>query len=59
MTKEFVQHSSNKIKEAGFKRLSFELHFGDSDILAADLKENCDLDDPDIYYLHLLVRLEK
>ena len=46
-------------KEAGFKRHSFELHFGDSDILAADLKENCDLDDPDIYYLHLLVRLEK
>lgn len=46
-------------KEAGFKRLSFELDFADSDILAAHVKECYELDDPDIYYWHFLVRLEK
>lgn len=49
-------------KEAGFKRLSFEVHFGDSDILVANLKE-CDdedkIDEPDIYCWHFLVRFEK
>jgi SAM-dependent methyltransferase len=48
-------------KEAGFKRLSFEVHFGDSDILVANLK-NVDvesIDEPDIYSWQFLVRFEK
>lgn len=46
-------------KEAGFKRLSFEVDFCDSDTLATHMKESYDLDDSDIYYWHFLVRLER
>jgi SAM-dependent methyltransferase len=46
-------------KEAGFKRLSFEINFGDSDILVTNMKETLDIDEPDIYTWEFLVRLEK
>ena len=46
-------------KEAGFKRLNFELFFGDSDILINQVKEKAGLDDPDLCYWEFLVRLEK
>lgn len=46
-------------KEAGFKRLSFEVFLGDSDILVANLKNIFEVDDPDIYLWQFLVRLEK
>src|ERR687885_924453 len=46
-------------KEAGFKRLNFEMFFGDSDILINLAKEKAGLDDPDLCYWEFLVRLEK
>jgi SAM-dependent methyltransferase len=46
-------------KEAGFKRLSFEVYFTDSDILMKSLKEVEGIDDPDICSWEFLVRLEK
>lgn len=46
-------------KEVGFKRLSFEIHFDDSDMAMANMKKIYDLDDPDIYDWEILVRLEK
>ncbi|MFB2917124.1 MULTISPECIES: class I SAM-dependent methyltransferase [Aerosakkonema] len=46
-------------KEVGFKRLSFEVVFDDSDIATANLKEILEVDDPDIYNWEFLVRLEK
>jgi SAM-dependent methyltransferase len=46
-------------KEAGFKRLSFEVYFGDSDILMESLKQLEGIDDPDICGWEFLVRLEK
>jgi SAM-dependent methyltransferase len=46
-------------KEAGFKRLKFELFFGDSDILINQVKEKAGIDDPDLCYWEFLVRLEK
>jgi SAM-dependent methyltransferase len=46
-------------KEVGFKRLSFEIYFGDSDILINALKEYGGIDDPDICMWEFLVRLEK
>jgi len=46
-------------KEAGFKRLNFEIYFLDSEPLANVLKEDIEHDDPDIYLWDLLVRYEK
>ena len=46
-------------KEAGFKRLSFEVYFTDSDILMESLKQLEGIDDPDICLWEFLVRLEK
>lgn len=46
-------------KSAGFKQLSFEIYFGDSDISVANLKEFYDIDEPDIYNWDFLVRFEK
>jgi len=46
-------------KEAGFKRLSLEIDFLDSDVLAPIFKEEIESDDPDIYCWHLLARYEK
>lgn len=52
------------LKEAGFKRQSFELFFADSDIFINQVKEgehkkSIDFEDPDIHYWEFLVRLEK
>lgn len=50
----------NKIfKEAGFKKLSFEIYFHDSEILMDEIKELEGIDDPDICPWEFLVRLEK
>ncbi len=46
-------------KEAGFKRLNFEMFFGDSDILINQVKEKAGIDDPDLCYWEFIVRLEK
>jgi SAM-dependent methyltransferase len=46
-------------KEAGFKRLSFEVYMEDSDILSASMEKIDDVSDPDIYLWSFLVRLEK
>jgi SAM-dependent methyltransferase len=46
-------------KEAGFKRLSFEIYMEDSDILSASVEELDDISDPDICLWSFLVRLEK
>jgi len=46
-------------KEAGFKRLSFEVSFDDSDTAISNLKEVFGIDEPDVYSWELLVRLEK
>ncbi len=46
-------------KEAGFKRLSFEVYFTDSDILRESLKQLEGIDDTDICLWEFLVRLEK
>lgn len=46
-------------KEAGFKRLSFEIFFDDSDILVAKMQEIYNIHEPDIYGWEFLVRLEK
>jgi hypothetical protein len=46
-------------KEAGLKRLNFEIYFLDSEVLTNVLKENIEHDDPDICLWDLLVRYEK
>lgn len=46
-------------KEAGFKRLSFEVFFHDSDISAMKIEKIFDVNDPEIYYWSFLVRFEK
>ncbi len=46
-------------KEAGFKRLSFDIFFDDSDILVAKMQEIYNIHEPDIYGWEFLVRLEK
>lgn len=46
-------------KEAGFKRLSFEVYLSDSAISVANLKETFEIDEPDIFDWVFLVRLEK
>jgi SAM-dependent methyltransferase len=46
-------------KEAGFKKLSFEIYFHDSEILMDEIKELEGIDDPDICPWEFLVRLEK
>lgn len=46
-------------KEAGFKRLNFEIYFLDSEVLANVLKEDIEHDDPDISLWDLLIRYEK
>jgi SAM-dependent methyltransferase len=46
-------------KEAGFKRLSFEVYFCDSNILMENFKNSEEIDDPDICRWEFLVRLEK
>ncbi|MGB3205058.1 MAG: hypothetical protein WBB28_08725 [Crinalium sp.] len=46
-------------KEAGLKRLNFEIYFLDSELLANVLKEDIEHDDPDICLWNLLVRYEK
>lgn len=46
-------------KEVGFKRLSFEIFFTDSAVLAANFKQIYEIDEPDIYDWLQLVRLEK
>lgn len=46
-------------KEAGFKRLSFEICFDDSDIACANLEKVYGIEDPDIYHWGFFVRFEK
>lgn len=46
-------------KEAGLKRLNFEIYFLDSEVLFNVLKEDIEHDDPDICLWNLLVRYEK
>jgi SAM-dependent methyltransferase len=46
-------------KEIGFKQLSFEVIFCDSDILVESSKETYEVDEPDVYQWEFLVRLEK
>lgn len=45
--------------EVGFKRLSFEIFFDDSEIATANLKKLVGIDDPDICIWKFLVRVEK
>lgn len=49
------------LKEAGFKRLSFEIYMGDSDILMENCKDPNDpyYNDPDFFSWLFLVRYEK
>jgi SAM-dependent methyltransferase len=46
-------------KEIGFKQLSFEVIFCDSDILVESSKKTDGVDEPDVYQWEFLVRLEK
>ena len=46
-------------KETGFKKLSFEVYFAESDILMDNFKKPEQIDDPDICPWEFLVRLEK
>ncbi len=46
-------------QESGFKRINWEIFFGDSDFSATNYREKMQIDDPDIYQWEFLVRLEK
>ncbi len=46
-------------KEIGFKKLSFEICFSESDILMDNFKKTANIDDSDICVWEFLVRLEK
>jgi len=46
-------------QEAGFRRMNWEIFFGDSDVSAANYQQKMGIEDPDIYQWEFLVRLEK